>query len=72
MQSAPYMGSRFGQDVEPKGTYVIEKHESGSVEYPWVEGVAKLRNPLFIDVTIQTLIKYKNSLAKRFRAKVSS
>jgi hypothetical protein len=69
MQSAPYMGSRFGQDVEPKGTYVIQKHGTEPAKYPWVDGKAVLENPLFIDVTVETLIKYKYELVKRFKAK---
>jgi hypothetical protein len=69
MQSAPYMGSRFGQDVEPKGTYVIQKHGTEPAKYPWVDGKAVLENPLFIDVTVETLIKYKYELTKRFKAK---
>jgi hypothetical protein len=69
MQSAPNMGSRYGQDVEPKGTYVIEKHGSTPEKYPWVDGKADLKNPLFVDVTMDTLISYKYDLAKRFKAK---
>lgn len=63
------MGKRFGQDVEPKGTYVTQKYDNFPVKYPWVEGKAVLKNPLYIDVTNETLISYKRDLAKRFKAK---
>jgi hypothetical protein len=69
MQSAPNMGKRFGQHIEPKGTYVTQKYDDFPVKFPWVDGKASLNNPLFIDVTNDTLIKYKYDLVKRFKAK---
>lgn len=65
-EPAPNLGSRFGQDVEAKGTYVIQ----GKVDMPgYVNGKANLRNPLFINVTEVILTKYKNELAKEYNAK---
>lgn len=69
MESAPNMGSRFGQDVEPKGTYVLEKDFDLKLDKPWVEGQADINNPLVIDVDDDTLISYKYELAKKYKAK---
>ncbi len=65
MESAPNMGSRFGQDVEPAGTYVshddrknktpIDNHKFGKVVF---------NNPLIIDITDDTIISYKNELSR--------
>jgi hypothetical protein len=66
MEPAPYLGSRYGQDVEPKGTYVTQgfiNHEN------YRNGKAVLRKPLFINVTDSTLIEYKRELAKKYKAK---
>jgi hypothetical protein len=66
MEPAPNMGSTFGQDVEPKGTYVTQ----GFIDYQnYVNGKAYLKNPLFINVTDTTLIEYKRELAKKYKAK---
>lgn len=65
-EPAPYLGSRFGQDVEPKGTYVLQ----GKIEAQgYVNGKANLKNPLFINVTDNTLIEYKRELADKYKAK---
>ena len=69
MEPAPYLGSRFGQDVEPKGTYVLEKDFESPVSKPWVEGYANIRNPLIITVNNDTLISYKYDLVKKYKAK---
>ena len=69
MESAPYMGSRFGQDVEVKGTYVLEKDFDSPVNTPWVEGKAEIKKPLMINVNDETLISYKYELAKKYKAK---
>jgi hypothetical protein len=66
MDSAPYMGSRFGQDVEAKGTYVLQ----GRTELDgWVNGVAVLNNPLYINIDHNTQIEYKRTLANQYKAK---
>lgn len=65
-EPAPYFGNRFGQDVEPKGTYVTQ----GRIEAKgYVNGIARLKKPLFINVTDSTLIQYKRDLAIKFKAK---
>ena len=66
MESAPYLGARFGQDVEPKGTYVTQGYTNDENYY---NGKAHLKNPLFIDVNENTLIEYKRELAKKYKAK---
>lgn len=69
MEPAPYMGSRFGQDVEAKGTYVLEKDFEAPVSKPWIEGRANIQNPLIIPITDETQISYKYDLAKKYKAK---
>lgn len=69
MESAPYMGSRFGQDVEAKGTYVSSKDFDTPVGKPWVEGKADIQTPLVIYITPDELISYKYDLAKKYKAK---
>lgn len=69
MTPATHLGNIFGQDVEPKGTYVIKKVDNFKVEKPWVEGVADIKNPLIIRVDNTTLISYKRDLAQKYKAK---
>ena len=65
-EPAPYLGSRFGQDVEPKGTYVLQ----GKIKADgYVNGKAELKNPLFINVDDNSLIEYKRDLATKYNAK---
>ena len=65
-EPAPYLGSRFGQDVEAKGTYVLQgKFDAEG----YVNGKANLKKPLFVDVTDNTLIEYKRKLASKYKAK---
>lgn len=64
-EPAEYYGSMFGQDVEPKGTYVIQ---GKAVLDGWVDGKAYLKNPLFIDVDDNNLIQYKRDLATKYKA----
>lgn len=67
-ESAPHMGGRFGQDVEPKGTYVL-KLVNGADSRGWLIGKAKIDKPLMIDVNDMTLIQYKRDLATEYKAK---
>lgn len=67
-EPAPNMGSRFGQDVEPHGTYVT-RQTSNFLPNKWVQGNANLNNPLIINITDDTNISYKYDLAKHFKAK---
>ena len=69
MEKAQNYGSMFGQDVEPAGTYVLEKDFDRKLDKPWVEGQADISNPLVIDVDDDTLISYKHELAKKYKAK---
>lgn len=69
MEPAQYYGSMFGQDVEPSGTYVIEKDTDRPVKEPWVSGLAVIKNPLTIEVDDDTQISYKYELAKEYKAK---
>ncbi len=70
MEKAPYYGSMFGQDVEPTGTYVVEKdNDNYEVKKPWVEGTAEIKNPLIIDIDDSTKISYKYELSKQYNAK---
>jgi len=66
MEPAPYLGSRFGQDVEPKGTYVTQGRSNID---GYVNGRAILNKPLFINVTSDTLIEYKRELATKYKAR---
>jgi hypothetical protein len=65
-EPAPYLGSRFGQDVEPKGTYVLQGNINAN---GYVNGKAVLKKPLFVDVDENTLIEYKRELSKKYKAK---
>lgn len=68
-EAASNFGSKFGQDVEPKGTYVIEKDFEGEVKYPWVQGKAVLNKPLTIPVNDETLVSWKYELSNQYKAK---
>jgi hypothetical protein len=68
-ESAHDYGSMFGQDVEPKGTYVLKKDEGVSVLPGWMVGIANLKKPLYIDVNENTLISYKRALSKKYKAR---
>ncbi len=68
VESAPNLGNKFGQDVEPKGTYVLKGHTDFN---GWINGKAQLKNPLYIEVNDDTLIEYKRELSKKYKAKGS-
>jgi len=65
-KAAPYMGGTFGQDVEPKGTYVSQGNNESD---GYVNGKANLKKPMFIDVNDNNLIEYKKELANKYKAK---
>ena len=65
-EKAPSMGAKFGQDVEPTGTYVTK---SSRIPNGWVGGTAILQNPLFVNVNQDNLIQYKRDLAQQYKAK---
>ena len=66
MDSAPNMGSMYHQDIEAKGTYVTQ----GRSSLPnYINGKAQLKNPLFISVSIDTVVSYKLELSNKYKAK---
>ena len=48
-ESAPDMGSQFGQDIEPAGRYLLEKDVSGPAPPNWETGEISFENPLVIE-----------------------
>lgn len=68
-EKAPYLGSRFGQDVEPSGFYFIQKEHEFPPSKGWIEGQITLNNPLVIPITDETMISYKNDLSKKYGGK---
>jgi hypothetical protein len=67
-EPAPNMGSRYGQDVEPHGTYVLQR-EPGNNSEGWLIGKAVLDNPLMVNITDDTLVQYKRDLVTQYKAK---
>lgn len=65
-EPAPYLGSRFGQDVEAKGTYVLQGRINTT---GWVNGKAYLNKPLYVNIDDNTIIEYKRELATKYKAK---
>lgn len=65
-EPAPYLGSTYGQDIEPKGTYVSQGKFEGKGH---INGKASLRNPLFINVDENNLVQYKRDLVDKYKAK---
>lgn len=65
-EKAPYLGNKFGQDVEPYGTYVTSIKP---LNINYLSGKAYLRNPLFIEVNSDTLVSWKYDLSKKYKAK---
>lgn len=66
-KGAANLGKSYGQDVEPKGTYVIKSE--GFTPEGWLEGKAMLNHPLFISVDSNNLVKWKYELAEEMKAK---
>jgi hypothetical protein len=46
--SAENFGSKFQQDIEPAGRYVIMNANPGELSSQWVKGTATFKNPLVI------------------------
>lgn len=70
-EKAPYMGSTFGQDVEPAGKYMVAADTRGQ-DYPSQEsGVAKFDNPLVMDSggLYQDADNWKQVLTARYGGK---
>lgn len=69
-EKAPYMGKRYGQDVEPSGYYAIEKETDVMESNPNYETVTfNPSKPLIIDITLDTLVSWKYDLSKKYKAK---
>lgn len=70
-EKAPNFGSRFGQDVEPKGRYLV--HNDANVPPPkgWEAGTVTFNNPLHIDFDggYQDDSNWKQVLSKRYGGK---
>lgn len=65
-EPSPYMGSKFGQDVEPAGKYITIGHQL--VPHGYTEGQVTFKNPLVIDVTGQNYPQWKVELSKKYNA----
>ena len=64
-EKTPYLGNKYAQDIEPKGTYVIK----GKCEFNgWINGKSHLNNPLYIGITDDILVEYKRVLSKKYNA----
>jgi hypothetical protein len=64
-EKAPYLGSRFGQDVEPSGNYVTQQ-EIENVSEMWTKGTLSFENPLVIDVDENSLVDWKRTLSNQY------
>lgn len=70
MDAAAHFGSTYGQDVEPHGTYVLQRDHGRDLFPGWVGGKASLKKPLFIDLDkYENVIDYKRDLATQYKAK---
>jgi len=45
-ERAPHMGSRFGQDIEPHGRYMVHNEDPGDVPRGWETGTHRFENPI--------------------------
>ena len=68
-EKASYLGSRFGQDVEPSGFYFIQKEHDFPPSTGWIEGKITLNNPLVIPLTDENMIEYKRELSEKYKGK---
>ncbi|GAF88393.1 unnamed protein product, partial [marine sediment metagenome] len=74
-QSAPDVGSRFGQDVEPSGRYMTVGKEKNIQDMPNMEsGVVKFNTPLVIDFGdgYGEPSNWKNVLSERYDGKTGT
>lgn len=47
-EKAPYFGSRYQQDIEPAGVYVLHVCEVLELPRGWVSGMCRLQSPLVL------------------------
>lgn len=50
-EKSPYVGARFGQDIEPAGRYMLHKELPGAPSRGWISGTITFRSPLVIPLT---------------------
>jgi hypothetical protein len=64
-EKAPNLGSRFGQDFEQSGMYIIKK-TNDFIPSGWINGEVTINNPLIISVDENNLVKWKNELSNKY------
>ncbi len=47
-EKSPYFGSRYQQDIEPAGRYMLHSPDPGDLARGWVRGVVTFESPLVI------------------------
>lgn len=47
-EKSPYMGERFGQDVEPRGRYLLHNPDPGDLPRKWEAGEVEFQKPLVL------------------------
>lgn len=50
-EKSPRLGSRFGQDIEPAGRYLLHNEDPGDLARGWETGVVTLKSPLVVPLT---------------------
>jgi hypothetical protein len=45
-EKSPFFGSRFQQDIEPAGTYLLHNPDPGDLPRGWIRGIARFHSPL--------------------------
>lgn len=71
-EASKFYGSMFGQDVEPKGTYVLERDPNVPLLDGWLSGFAVINKPLIVNVNDNNLVEWKYDLSKEYKAKGKS
>lgn len=62
-----YFGSRFGQDIEPKGYYCMQRENTMADDWPNYEfRTVGIRKPVVIQISDDTRIKWKADLSQMF------
>lgn len=51
-EKAPFMGSRFGQDIEPAGRYLLHNETPGQIAPTWESGVITFQKPLVLKLSL--------------------
>jgi hypothetical protein len=75
-EKSPQLGSLYGQDIEPTGTYLLHDTEpaAGPLARGWVRGAMQFRMPIVLRFTPNEAIAYgendwKHRLVQETRAK---